>query len=50
MRSEVRHALAEPSQALLEAIERGAVPATTTPEVIQGLFMPAPAAMAARTP
>ncbi len=30
-----RHALAEPSQGLLEAIERGAVPATTTPEVIQ---------------
>jgi uncharacterized protein len=30
-----RHALAEPSQLLLEAIERGNVPATTTPEVIQ---------------
>jgi uncharacterized protein len=30
-----RHALAEPSQVLLEAVERGAVAATTTPEVIQ---------------
>jgi predicted nucleic acid-binding protein len=30
-----RHALAKPSQVLLEAIERGAVPATTTPDVIQ---------------
>jgi hypothetical protein len=30
-----RHALAGPSQALLEAIEEGKVPATTTPEVIQ---------------
>lgn len=30
-----RHALAEPSQVLLEAIERGTVPGTTTPEVVQ---------------
>jgi uncharacterized protein len=30
-----RHALAGPSRNLLEAIEQGSVPATTTPEVIQ---------------